>query len=180
MSWRVRDWFHVAGVCSGIFIALSAAVFASASRPGSGTERAATTPNARPANASAILGVVLNANNTPIPSAKVRLRSIVKGRIAAVGVANESGRFEFHDVEGASYIVELISDAGKVIALSPTFAAGPGETVETYVRTGTKVPWFKGFFGNAAAGVSSAAAITGVTAIAPEEMQCVSPPCRIK
>lgn len=181
MSWRVRDSFHVAGVCSGVLIALSAAVFASAQTTGSGTNRAATTPNAGAAKGSAaILGVALNANNTPIPHAKVRLRSIVTGKIAAVAVASDAGRFEFHNVVSGSYIVELISDKGRIIAVSHRFAAGPGETVETSVRTGTKVPWFTGFFGNAAAVVSSAAAITGVTAIAPEEMQCVSPPCGSK
>jgi hypothetical protein len=181
MSWRARDWFQIVGVCSGILITLSATGFASAPTHGSGTNRVAKTPNADPASASAaILGVALHANNTPIPNAKVRLRSIVTGKIAAVAVASEAGRFEFRDVESASYIVELISDDGKVVAVSHRFVAGPGETVETSVRTGTKVPWFTGFFGNAAAVVSSAAALTGVTAIAPEEMQCVSPPCSIK
>jgi hypothetical protein len=181
MSWRVRDWLHVVGVCSGVLITLSATVLASAPTQGSATNRVAKAPNADPATASAaILGVAWNANNTPIPNAKVRLRSIVTGRIAAVAVANEVGRFEFRDVESGSYIVELISDGGKVLAVSHRFAAGPGETVETSVQTGTKVPWFTGFFGNAAAAVSSAAALTGVTAIAPEEMPCVSPPCSIK
>jgi hypothetical protein len=181
MSWRVRDWLHVAGVCSGILIALSATVSASAATPGRATNPRARTPTADPAKASAAVeGVALNANNTPILNAKVRLRSIVTGRIVAVAVANEAGRFEFRDIASGSFIVELISDDGKVIAVSHRFAAGPGETVHTSVRIGTKVPWFTGFFGNAAAVVASAAAITGVTAIAPEEMQCVSPPCSIK
>jgi hypothetical protein len=176
----MRDWFHVVGVCSGILIALSATVSA-ASAAGSATNRLARTPNGGPAKPSAtILGVALSANNTPIPNAKVRLRSIVTGRIAGVAVASDAGRFEFRAIESGSFIVELISDYGKVIAVSRRFAAGPGETVETSVRTGTKVPWFTGFFGNAAAVVSSAAASTGVTALAPEKMQCVSPPCSIK
>lgn len=177
MIWQVRELFHVAGGCSGILVALSATVVAIGSTPGSVTTRSAQGPAKA---AAAIVGVALNANNRPIPNAKVRLRNLMTGKIAAESVANEAGRFEFHAVKSGSYIVELMSGDGRVIAISHRFAAGPGETVETSVRTGTKVPWFTGFFGNAAAVVSAAAAIAGVTAIAPEEMQCVSPPCSIK
>ena len=46
----------------------------------------------------------------------------------------------------------------------------PGETVATFVRLGTKVPWFPGFFGNAASAVASTAASQGITAIAPVQL----------
>jgi hypothetical protein len=52
-----------------------------------------------------------------------------------------------------------------------------GETVATFVRLAARSPWFSGFFGNAASGLAAIAASTGVTAVAPEEMPCASPPC---
>jgi hypothetical protein len=50
------------------------------------------------------------------------------------------------------------------------FVIAPGETVATFVRLGTKVPWFTGFFNNAASAVASTAAGLGVTAIAPVQL----------
>jgi hypothetical protein len=81
----------------------------------------------------------------------------------------------FGDIEGGSYIVELVSDSGKILAVGQALAVGSGETILTFVRIGAKVPWFDGFFGNAAAIVAAAAASTGVTAVAPEQMRPVSP-----
>jgi len=51
---------------------------------------------------------------------------------------------------------------------------GPGDTIATFVRLGAKVPWFSGFFGNSALAVAAAAAATGLTALAPDQMDPVS------
>jgi hypothetical protein len=82
-------------------------------------------------------------------------------------VANASGQFAFTGIESGTYVVELVSERGKVLTLGHTFTVAPGETIATFVRLGTRVPWFNGFFSNAAAAASSTAASTGVTAIAP-------------
>jgi hypothetical protein len=129
------------------------------------------------ASATAILGTAWNSDNTPIPSAKIRLRNVLTGKIDANTVASDLGQFSFDGVESGSYVIELVSDSGKVLAISHRFSLAPGETVATFVRLGTKLPWFHGFFGNAAASVATVAASTGVTAVAPEQMACASPPC---
>jgi hypothetical protein len=138
------------------------------------------------AAATSILGAAWRADNSPIPQAKLRLRNVQTGRIEATAVANELGQFAFTSIESGTYVIELVSETGTVIALGHTFAIAPGETVATFVRLGSRAPWFNaifggggdGFFSNAASIVSSSAASTGVTAIAPEEVRCVSPPCR--
>jgi hypothetical protein len=123
---------------------------------------------------TAIVGTAWESDNTPIPQARLRLRSVVTGRIQATTMANELGEFTFHSVEPGSYVIELVNDAGRVLTVGHKFAVGPGETVATFVRLGTKVPWFTGFFGNAAAAVAATAAATGVTALAPGEVRPVS------
>lgn len=133
--------------------------------------------NAVGARATSILGAAWKSDNTPIPSAKIRLRNVLTGKVDATTVANELGQFSFNGSESGSYVIELVSDNGKTLAIGHTFTVAPGETVATFVRLGTKVPWFSGFFGNAASSVASAAASTGVTAVAPEKMPCASPPC---
>jgi hypothetical protein len=117
--------------------------------------------------ATAILGAAWTADNLPIKQANLRLRNIVSGKIEATTVANDVGQFAFENVPGGSYVVELVNASGHVQVVGHMFTIAPGETVATFVRTGTKVPWVNGFFSNSVSSVSSTAASQGVTAIAP-------------
>jgi hypothetical protein len=126
------------------------------------------------ASVTSVLGAAWQADNTPIPYARLRLRNTLTGQIAAHTVANESGRFSFTSVEPGSYLIELVSEEGKVLALGHAFTIARGETLATFVRLGTRVPWFTGFFANAAAAVASSAAAAGVMAVAPDAMRTVS------
>lgn len=116
---------------------------------------------------SSVLGNAWTADNTPIPKARLRLRDVASGKVEAVTLANEAGQFTFSNIGGGSYVIELVDDAAAVMAVGHVFSIAPGETVATFVRLGTKVPWFTGFFGNAAAAVASSAASQGITALAP-------------
>lgn len=120
---------------------------------------------------TSIFGTAWQGDNTPIPNARLRLRNVTTGHVEAATVANEEGRFTFTGIDGGSYVVELVSDSGKILTVGHVFAISPGETVATFVRLGTHVPWFTSFFSNAAAAVATAAAAQGVTALAP-----VAPP----
>lgn len=117
--------------------------------------------------ATSILGVVWNVDNTPIPGARVQLRNLVSGKVDGTAIANESGQFTFTQIEGGRYVVELLGANGRIGTVGHAFVIAPGESVATFVRMGTKVPWFTGFFGNAATAVASSAASQGITALAP-------------
>jgi hypothetical protein len=117
--------------------------------------------------ATSIVGTAWTAENTPITFARLRLRNVLSGRIDAITVANEAGQFAFEGVQGGSYVVELVNEAGKVQVVGHVFTIAPGETVATFVRLATRVPWFVGFFGNSVSAVSAAAASEGITALAP-------------
>jgi hypothetical protein len=45
------------------------------------------------------------------------------------------------------------------------FSIAHGETVATFIRLGAQVPWYHGFFTNAAAAALASAASLGVTAV---------------
>ena len=126
------------------------------------TKRART---AGPAVATTILGAAWKADNTPIPRARLRLRNVTTGRPEAVTTANGSGQFTFAGIEPGSYVIELVNDDGKVLALGQVFSLGPGETVATFVRLSARNSLFGGFFTNAAASAVTAAASLGVTAM---------------
>lgn len=117
--------------------------------------------------AGTILGTVWDAQSQPVPDARVRLRNLTSGRIQAITRANSAGQFKFSNVERGDYLLELVNDEARVIAVSQTFTVAPGETVATFVRMGARLPWFLEFFSNAATSVVSTAASIGVTAVAP-------------
>ena len=141
------------------------AVFAVSAR---GVSRASSgKASALPTRATAVLGAAWNADNTPVKGAHLRLRNVLTGKVEASSIANDSGQFTFDNVEGGTYVVELVTDNGSVLAVGHPITIASGETVATFVRLGTRVPWFQAFFSNAAAAATSAAASQGISAIAP-------------
>lgn len=127
------------------------------------------------ARSTSVIGFAWTPTNAPIPHAPVQLRNVTSGRVEARAVTDASGRFVFQDVEGnATYVVELLDERGRVIALGQPFALAPGETVATFVRLAARAPWFAGLFDNTAAAVVSTAASLGVTAVAPSNQPASS------
>ena len=124
---------------------------------------------------TSITGSAWKQDNSPIPGARVQLRDVVSGKIRAAAVTDETGRFAFTNVEGGTYVVELVDASGKVVTVGHAFVIGPGESVATFVRLGNHVPWFSGFFNNAAGAVVSTASSQGITALAPVQLTESSP-----
>jgi hypothetical protein len=85
--------------------------------------------------------------------------------VDAAAAANENGQFVFDSLEGGAYVIELLDDNDKVIAVGQSFRVERGETVATFVRLGTRRPGLSGLFSNTAAAVIAAASGVGVTAI---------------
>lgn len=141
--------------CATVAIAIGLALGAAGSR-------------ARAAEPSAsIVGTAWKADNAVLAGARVRLRSAVTGKIDGAAVADEQGRFRFDRTPPGTYIVELVDESGRVLAVGHVLSAADGETVATFVRLSTHVPWYDGFFANAAAAAIATAASEGITALAP-------------
>ncbi len=123
--------------------------------------------SARPGETAVVRGVAWNSDNSPIPKARIRLRNTHSGRVEANTVTDEDGQFAFNLVEGGSYVVELVGDSDRVMAVGQSFRVEAGETVATFVRLPPRRPRFAGFFTNAAVAAIAAAASVGVTAMGP-------------
>lgn len=106
---------------------------------------------------------------------RVRLRDEATRRIHNVTATDANGRFTFENVDPGDYRIEVINGNGAVQVISPKLAVNPGETVGLFLRVGTRVPWFSGFFANTAASAVSSAASMGVTAAVSPEVQSASP-----
>lgn len=124
-------------------------------------------PAATSVRLGSIVGSAWNADNTGIAGAHLRLRNLSNGKSVSATVADQVGQFRFDTVAEGSYLIELVDESAKVLAVGQMFSIAPGETVATFVRLGTHVPWFAGFFSNAATAAIAAAASEGVTALAP-------------
>ena len=135
---------------------------------------------------TSIQGNAWHADNTAIPNAIIRLRNVVSGKNEATTVTDGTGRFAFAGMAPGTYLVELVSQSGQVLAVGHTFALGAGETVATFVRLSGKGPWFTTLFGNAALAIVSGvatvglsvadtAASLGIPAVSPETITAVSP-----
>lgn len=122
--------------------------------------------------AASIVGSVWRDGRTAVPAARVRLRNYSTGRLVDATVANDLGRFAFRDLEGGRYVLEVVNESGKVLAIGQPLAVAPGETVATFVDLRTGERWFAGFFQNAAAAIVSTASSVGVTAIAAGDAAC--------
>jgi hypothetical protein len=114
-----------------------------------------------------IRGNAWASDNTPIKEAKLRLRNAATGKAVATTVADDAGRFAFTNVETGSYVVEIVTDSGKILAVGHSFTIASGETIGTFVRLGARAPWFSGFFANTASAAASSASSQGITALAP-------------
>jgi hypothetical protein len=120
---------------------------------------------AGPLDNGVVRGVVWSGDNSPIGNAKVRLRNLETGRVVAASETSDTGQFIFGGVARGSYLVELVSDNGKVLAVGPAFRIEPEQTVSTVVRLPTRRSWYAGMFSNAAAAVIAAASNVGLTAV---------------
>jgi hypothetical protein len=112
-----------------------------------------------------VVGTAWKADNAPLPNARVRLRDVTTGRSVATTKTNASGEFRFERVDPGAYVVELLSDRDRVLAVGELFGLRADDTIATAVRLGADTTWFDGFFGNAAAAALAAASTLGITAV---------------
>ena len=148
-------------------LALGAAV-ACLAFTGGAVAASGATPQARRVSAAAsavVRGMVWNADNSPVPDGRVRLRNLHTGRAEAATVTTERGQFTFDKIPRGLYLAEVVDQNGKVIAVGQSFRIETGETVATFVRLPARRSWFAGAFSNTAAAVIAVASSAGVTAI---------------
>jgi hypothetical protein len=122
-------------------------------------------PAVAPTTVGVVLGTAWKGDTLPYPQARIRLRNVETGRGAARTISDADGRFRFDRVEPGAYVVELLSNEDRVLAVGDLFGVSAGGQATTYVRLSSKAPWVAGFFGNAAAAAIAAASAVGVTAV---------------
>ncbi len=116
-----------------------------------------------------IQGNALNSANAPIAGSIVRLRDARRGGIVGTSTTDQDGVFVFPTLDPGSYVAELLSEDGRVLASSPLLNVEAGEVVSTIVKLPFEKPPLGGLLGHSAASalaVTTAAATSGVLATA--------------
>jgi hypothetical protein len=119
---------------------------------------------------STIQVTVLDAGSEPLANAPIRLRDARVGRIVSAQLADRQGQFVFRTVDPGSYVVELLSADGAVLAASPILNVNAGDVVSTVLKLPRRPAPLASLLGNntaQAAVIAAAAATAGILAQAP-------------
>ena len=91
----------------------------------------------RPATATSdarIIGTVTDTTQMLVQNARLRLRNLSTGQLDQEGTSNANGEFEFTILNPATYVVEMVSADGFVLALSNARSLARYEVFETRVE----------------------------------------------
>jgi hypothetical protein len=123
---------------------------------------------------SLINGVAIDSDQTPLPRATIRLRNLDENEIEQVVTANDLGEFSFIARPEVAYVVEIVDQAGRIVAVGDVIMANAGEVAGAIVTLPSRLPALAGVFGDTASSVMSAATGTGLTVVDPA-LQKLSP-----
>ena len=71
-------------------------------------------------------GVAQHSSGTPVTNHGIRLRDAGTGQVQATSKTDGMGAFSFTNVPRGTFIVELLDDAGQVVATSTAITVGTG------------------------------------------------------
>jgi hypothetical protein len=153
--------------------ALFAALFVSPVATAERAERAAEKPGTVAKEAISpgkclIRGTAIDANEVPLPARSVRLRNLNTSAIEQVSVTDQAGVFSFITTPEIPYIVEIIDQPGRIVAVGDVVIGRAGEVAGGFVMVPAAIPAYSNAFKSTAGAVLSALGGTGLTALAPE------------
>lgn len=125
--------------------------------------------------ATQIVGAVIDIRQVPVANAPVQLRNLTTGVVTQEGTTNEQGEYAFTIDEPGTYVVEMVTFGGQIIALSNAGALARYETLQTVVqlpgrwdsvsRSMVMPQTMTSFVGMSAADTMTAATLTLATAM---------------
>jgi hypothetical protein len=113
-----------------------------------------------------INGVAQNPAGRTLPNYTVQLRNLQTGQLAGVTTTNAAGSFSFAGLNPASYVVEVVNQAGAIVGTSAAIPVAAGATVSVTVSAAAAAAIAGAAAGGAAGGISTAVVITTIAAAA--------------
>jgi hypothetical protein len=112
-----------------------------------------------------IRGTATTPDLVAVPDTPVRLRNLDTSMIEQVSATNRAGEFTFIAPSEVPYIVEIIDQPGRVIAVGPVVLAHSGEVAGSALVVPTAIPAYSNAFRSTAGAVATALGGTGLTAL---------------
>ena len=81
-----------------------------------------------------IIGTVIDITQQPVAYARVQLRNLVNSVVEQQMTANANGEYAFTVANPSSYVVEMVTVDGYIVALSNAGTVGRYETMQTVVQ----------------------------------------------
>lgn len=80
-----------------------------------------------------VVGLVWNEMGTPVEYPQLQLRDLQDGMVVASTTGTVLGEFSFIGLSGGFYLIELVDDDDRVLAVGQALTVLPGETVSSFV-----------------------------------------------
>jgi hypothetical protein len=87
-----------------------------------------------PGGDTKVMGTVIDIRQVPVARVKIQLRSLITGVVAEEVESNENGEYEFSIDDPGTYVVEMVTADGYVVALSNAGSLARYETMRTLVQ----------------------------------------------
>lgn len=82
---------------------------------------------------STLKGIAYTADLKPLPSTKVQIRNLQTATVVDSTVTGPAGEYTFENLPPANYVIELVSEDGRIIGMSSPFQLDPGMMVTVSV-----------------------------------------------
>ena len=115
-----------------------------------------------------IRGTAIDSDEVPLPAQSVRLRNLNTSAIEQVSTTDHAGVFSFIAAPETPYIVEIVDQPGRVVAVGEVMIARSGEVAGGFVMVPAAIPAYSNTFKSTAGAVLSALGGTGLTTLAPD------------
>ena len=136
-----------------------------AAKPAAARPKVATRAVAKPSARTMINGTVVDVDGNTVPNAAVQLHNLQSNKVEQSMTANRTGEFTFVAEPDLPYVVEVVDQTGRIIAVGEVTIPQSGEVVAAIVKIPARLPVIAGIFGETAGSLISAATGMGVTAI---------------
>jgi hypothetical protein len=112
-----------------------------------------------------IRGTATTPDTAAVADMPVRLRNLDTSMIEQVTATNRAGEFSFIAKSEVPYVVEIVDQPGRVIAIGPVVVARSGEVAGSALVVPTAIPAYAGGFKTTAGAVLSALGGAGLTTL---------------
>ncbi len=160
----MRQLTWISGVA--LLAACAVSVAAEQNERRAGDPGTAAPPAASASAASGtLMGLTRDASERPLPDARMQLRNLVNGHVEKVSLTDHTGTFSFPRLTPGTYVVELTTSNGGIVAVSDAVVVSNDAVARTIVQVPSRTRSFAWWLGSTTTVALAQAASLGVLTV---------------